>query len=29
MATDAPTAATSGGYGYIESDARRVLERLS
>ena len=29
MATDALTAATAGGYGYIERDARDVLERLS
>jgi len=29
MATDALTAATSGGYGYIERDARSVLERIT
>ncbi len=29
MATDALTAATAGGYGYIERDARDVLDRLS
>ena len=29
MATDTLTATTSGGYGYIERDARRVLGRLS
>jgi hypothetical protein len=28
MADAALTAATAGGYGYIEADARAVLEKL-